>query len=141
MTLTHFPKKKFLKIHDHISRKKVWIFFPEMTLTHFPKSNFWNFGWIFFQEWRLLISRLLDFFFQDSRIGVKTSRGKNGHKNLNSSRKSHIRVEKFDTSFWPFKSQIESESSWTMTKFLKLLKPLHLAGIISAYFETSKFKT
>ena len=51
MTLTHFPKNIFFsKIHDHISGKKVWIFFPEMTLTHFPKSDFWNFGWIFFQE-------------------------------------------------------------------------------------------
>ena len=40
----------FSKIHDHISRKKVWIFFPEMTLTHFPKSDFWNFGWIFFSK-------------------------------------------------------------------------------------------
>ena len=70
MTLTQFPKKKFSKIHDHIPRKKVWIFFPEMTLTHFPKSDFLNLTWIFFQEWRLLISRLLDFF-QDSRIGVK----------------------------------------------------------------------
>ena len=63
-------KKKFSKIHDHIPRKKVWIFFPEMTLTHFPKSDFWNFGWIFFPRMTLTHFPAFGFFFQDSRIGV-----------------------------------------------------------------------
>ena len=90
MTLTQFPKKKFSKIHDHIPRKKVWIFFPEMTLTHFPKSDFFNLTWIFFPRMTLThfqkaIFGILagffptgtlthfpafGFFFQDSRIGV-----------------------------------------------------------------------
>ena len=71
MTLTQFPKKNFSKIHDHITRKKVWIFFPEMTLTHFPKSDFLNLTWIFFPRMTLTHFPTFGFFFQDSRIGVK----------------------------------------------------------------------
>ena len=40
-----------------------------MTLTHFPKSEFWNFGWLFFNDAYSFPGFWI--FFQDSRIGVK----------------------------------------------------------------------
>ena len=55
--------------------KKVWIFFPEMTLAQFPKSYFLNFRWIFFPKTTLAQFPVFGFFFQDSRIGVKSFYG------------------------------------------------------------------
>ena len=62
--------------------EKFWIFFPEMTLAQFPKPEFFNFRWIFFPKMTLAQFPDFGFFFQNSRIGVKS--GYFGQKSMNS---------------------------------------------------------
>ena len=63
MTLTQFPKNIFFKNSWPYIQEKSLDFFSRNDAYSFPKKRFLEF-WLdfFFQEWRLLISRFLDFF-------------------------------------------------------------------------------
>ena len=62
-----------LKNYGQVLMKKVWIFFPKMTLSDVPKIRFSGFLLEFFPKMALAQFPVFGFFFQDSRIRVKST--------------------------------------------------------------------